>query len=126
MARLSHDIVNAPPGRTIVYEDIVTNIGTGYNKATGVFTAPVSGIYEFSYAISSTAGSTRGDLTRNGYVITHLYCFDDGNIWGHASSTVSIHLDKGDRMYVVEPDTRTQTIHAGIMTYFSGHLIKQD
>ncbi|CAG2236289.1 C1QL [Mytilus edulis] len=36
---------------TIIFDLINTNSGNGYNKFSGVFTAPVDGIYVFSYTI---------------------------------------------------------------------------
>ena len=32
---------------TVIYDRVFTNIGSGYNSATGIFTCPTSGIYVF-------------------------------------------------------------------------------
>ncbi|XP_060576123.1 heavy metal-binding protein HIP-like [Ruditapes philippinarum] len=35
-------------GQTIIFPTTLNNLGSGYNNGTGVFTAPVSGLYQFS------------------------------------------------------------------------------
>lgn len=112
--------------RTIVYDNVVTNNGLAYDNATGIFTAPVSGIYEFSFSITSSAGATHGYLVKNGERLLGTYSgLTHGGVSGLASSTVSLYLNKGDRMYVDEADFGTQTLHSGAMTYFTGHLVQQ-
>ena len=38
------------PGDDITFDDTVTNIGNGMDPKSGVFTAPISGIYSFSFS----------------------------------------------------------------------------
>ena len=38
------------PGDDITFDETVTNIGSGMDPESGVFTAPVSGIYSFSFS----------------------------------------------------------------------------
>ena len=37
----------------IVFDRVVTNIGSAYNEATGRFTAPVNATYQFNVVISA-------------------------------------------------------------------------
>ena len=54
---------------TIVYNTVVFNFGSGYNASTGIFTAPISGLYIFAGEVfpgqtGSASGST-GDRVLN-------------------------------------------------------------
>ena len=40
-------------GQTLVFPNIITNVGGGYNGNTGVFTAPRDGVYVFFCKITS-------------------------------------------------------------------------
>lgn len=42
-AELSNDMVNPSSGQTVVFDQILTNVGNAYNPSTGIFTAPLPG-----------------------------------------------------------------------------------
>ena len=41
----------------IVFNNVTENVGSGYNSSTGVFTAPVAGLYFFSAGVTFTFAS---------------------------------------------------------------------
>ena len=50
-AYLSTNLINFTgdgTNATIVFDTVSTNVGSGYNNSTGVFTAPVTGLYHFT------------------------------------------------------------------------------
>ena len=47
-SRTSESITGS--GENLIFEDILVNSGNAYNPTTGVFQAPLNGIYEFSFS----------------------------------------------------------------------------
>jgi hypothetical protein len=37
---------------TLIFDSTTNNVGTNYNTSTGVFTAPVTGLYQFNYSVT--------------------------------------------------------------------------
>ncbi|XP_072534752.1 uncharacterized protein [Salminus brasiliensis] len=80
----------------LVYKDVFTNIGNAYNPTTGIFTAPVRGVYQFRF--SAHGGSGRHVtvvLQKNGDHIAGTHAFQPG---GNVSTSngVSLLLEVGD------------------------------
>ena len=50
----THESVTVTGRSTIVFDLVDFNLGDAYNKTSGMFTAPVSGLYLFSLHISHT------------------------------------------------------------------------
>lgn len=50
-AYFSNDFKSMPKGSTFVFDVVETNLGNGYNKTTGIFTAPSSGLYAFTWTV---------------------------------------------------------------------------
>jgi len=53
-------------GDPIRWNVVVLNKGGGYNPSTGLFTAPISGVYNISFSAHSQGGAMNVRLTRNG------------------------------------------------------------
>jgi len=53
-------------GDPIRWNVVVLNKGGGYNPSTGLFTAPISGVYNISFSTHSSGGAMNVRLTRNG------------------------------------------------------------
>lgn len=43
MSELSQDLNNPATGNTVVFDDVISNVGHAYSSSTGVFRAPVDG-----------------------------------------------------------------------------------
>nr|XP_029136053.1 uncharacterized protein LOC114921044 [Labrus bergylta] len=87
---------------TLIYKTVITNIGNGYNAATGIFTAPVAGVYYF--IIFFQAGwkhKTSLHLYKNSEV--KLSTFDEDTVTNRSDNGGNagyFHLQRGDQVYV--------------------------
>ncbi|CAG2255657.1 C1QL [Mytilus edulis] len=115
-------------GRRLVYDVTKTNEGNGYNRHTGVFTCPKTGIYVFTWVTRMCYSEHSTELMINNtiYGSTFLRAKDGDD--GSVSGTVVAHVSKGDTVYV-----RNQLIYGGDgrilsnvlgRTSFSGWLLQ--
>jgi len=126
-AWLSSDIRGTTSGQAIVFDQVDTNLGGGYNGTIGVFTAPVAGQYQFSLTFMlyfpSSSYSYTGilDVLKNGNMIIRVRADTHGQIgnFDTASGSTVIGLNKGDKVSVVV-GTANMCIYAFRFTYFSG------
>lgn len=101
-------------GQPFLFDAVETNIGNGYDRKTGIFTAPSKGVYAFSWTIhaagSHHAGS-RGQygemaavLTQNGVVKGSIYA-DTEKASDDASATgfVILASEKGEKFQIICP-----------------------
>lgn len=107
----------------IVFETTITNAGSAYNPTTGIFQAPVSGLYVFFYDIecSKTNGNTYVELARDGARTgVQAYCHGLGDFDNSATLGV-LHLGAGDTVWLRLYDVDNRTF--GGKTLFSGFLL---
>lgn len=110
---------------TLVYKHVFTNTGNAYSPVTGIFKAPVSGIYYFRYtAFGFTSKHRRVSLYKGGQVmvtVTDHSTPHDGEDSG--SNGVTLQLEEGEEVY-----TRLKAEHqvyddGAHHTTFTGFLI---
>ena len=65
-AYLDKELTHLHVGHIVRCNQIVINDGSGYNAASGVFTAPVPGVYFFTFAIDTNAGEMNVRLVQDG------------------------------------------------------------
>uniref|UniRef100_A0AAY5K9G8 C1q domain-containing protein n=1 Tax=Esox lucius TaxID=8010 RepID=A0AAY5K9G8_ESOLU len=91
---------------TVVYRHVFSNTGSHYNINTGVFTAPVKGLYHFTFTMGDFLKSTVMGLTlfKNGEAIIHSGESGDHQRFRYASNGVIIPLEKGDVVFMQLPE----------------------
>ncbi|XP_041821240.1 cerebellin-4-like [Chelmon rostratus] len=111
---------------TVVYRAVKTNIGKAYNQATGIFTAPVKGIYYFTFFYH--AGGAQPAclrLMRNEQIVAatsdHRTTYDGADNGGNA---VFLQLQQKERVYV-RLCAHTHVWENDEITTFSGFLVGQ-
>ena len=119
-------------GGTIIWNHTLFNVGNGYNTTTGVFTAPVSGVYGFSWNYYTDSGDqTMADLIINGGSTSYGRTesrFDAGNNTLIASGLVMIELNKDDYVKIINTENGGGTAEligssTEFYNYFNGFLI---
>ena len=113
---------------TVTFELQRLNAGGGMNLKTGVFTAPVPGIYFFSFigirddsSISGIEITLRLNKAKVGMAVATA---------GLGSFSISIHatlkLKAGDRVYLVKDMGNKLREDSRHLSHFSGHLLKEE
>lgn len=136
---LTNNIVNPSAGTRVTFRGVDVNTGSAYDATTGVFTAPVSGVYSFAFTASVPPETSDHDihfvLKKNGR--QEMYVFLDGHtqFWLQRSSNTVVHLEKGDTVWMEIPWVKGSNTVAGhenfegvdqYHTHFSGFLIHAD
>ncbi|XP_078147375.1 complement C1q-like protein 2 isoform X2 [Centroberyx gerrardi] len=109
----------------LVFRCVATNIGNAYNPHTGVFTAPVRGVYHFQFYVSAYGHpviASSAMLVKNKQQIFMAYEHRKFG-YGTAANGVSLLLEAGDVVFlrlwhntrIYDDSTRTSS--------FSGHLL---
>ncbi|XP_023202374.1 uncharacterized protein LOC102219930 [Xiphophorus maculatus] len=110
--------------KTLVYTRVITNLGNAYNQHTGIFVAPVRGIYYFSFFYH--AGGYQPValfLMKNNQIVVlssdHKTSHDGADNGGNAAF---LELQQGDQVYVLLEANRH--VWGNIYTTtFSGFLL---
>ncbi|XP_007574054.1 complement C1q-like protein 3 isoform X1 [Poecilia formosa] len=112
--------------RTLIYTRVITNLGNAYNQNTGIFVAPVGGMYYFSFFYHAGGGhKVRLFLMKNNEHVLessdHKTLNDGADNGGNAAF---VELQQGDQVYVqLHPETHV--FGGSHTTTFSGFLLHQ-
>ena len=104
----------------------------GYNNATGIFTAPLSGIYFFSCSVlDHTTGGNHGDfmlhaeMVKNGVVMARVFAHATSVYRDQGAQTIIVQVDKGDEIWVKGIDNNNLGLGGELYTTFSGYMLWQ-
>nr|XP_022296813.1 complement C1q-like protein 3 [Crassostrea virginica] len=108
-------------GQTVIYDEVLTNEGNGYDDRTGVFTCPLAGTYIFVIdALSPPATWLNLYLNKTMVASLHVSAGHKSNTYLQISRTVVLTLKKGDHVKVVNNVSYTGTVYHGGYSGFSG------
>ena len=87
-------------GQAVQLPKIVTNNGNGFDQNTGIFRAPVSGLYLFSASVVSLPGmELRCALVHNGNTVANIFA-GDGTTNSSGSKSILLDLSPNDDVWV--------------------------
>ncbi|GAA6222702.1 cerebellin-2-like [Lates japonicus] len=110
---------------TVIYKKVITNIGNAYSLSTGIFAAPVAGVYYFSifYHASGSHGSMLR-LFKNSEEIVIAHDFQSASDRAdNGANAVFLQLQQGDQVYVQL--AANSHIWGASHSTFSGYLVSQ-
>ncbi|XP_051748025.1 cerebellin 14 isoform X1 [Ctenopharyngodon idella] len=110
---------------SLVYENALTNIGNAYDTNTGIFTAPVKGVYYFNFVLFNPhAMSTGLRLLKNGNFVVGATDNPPGqDTEDTASNAVCLLLEQGDQIHLQLWENRHIYTDGNRRNTFSGHLL---
>ncbi|TNM87656.1 hypothetical protein fugu_005877 [Takifugu bimaculatus] len=89
--------------KDLIYADVLTNVGGAYNSQTGVFTAPIRGVYYIRFTANGPNNFPKSAvLYKNNdeiQLIAHEQMSGEGS--DTASNGAALMLEKGDRLKMV-------------------------
>lgn len=106
--------------QAIQYDRVLTNIGNGYNKWSGHFTAPIKGLYVFSCTVMAESEHyIAAMMVKNGHVMAYIH--SNLTAWETGAISVVLAMKKGDKVWIRRYHGN-RLIH-GKYNLFSGYLI---
>ena len=113
----------------IKFDDVILNVGGGYDCDCGKFTAPIAGIYWFGYEAMASSSCGEGErvcvsLFRDDEIVS-VSC----SVYGASAGTgLGLELDAGGAVWVaIHHDAPCHTIdgRSGCANKFSGQLVSR-
>lgn len=112
--------------RPLIFTTVSRNNGSCYNSSNGRFTAPVTGLYAFTYKVRVNSSTTylHPALAVNGGDLNATYSIFDGNIqYKSVSHTHYLYLTAGDYVNAVETNTNLNGSYEQSQCSFGGYLL---
>ncbi|KAK1787227.1 hypothetical protein P4O66_002703 [Electrophorus voltai] len=109
----------------VVYSKVITNIGGAYNPNTGIFTAPVRGVYYIRFTTcSQNSGYNSGvQLYKNSEKLLYLYEYNYNGYQRYITGGITLQLEVGDAVHTRLPDKLMLYETDTNRNTFSGFLI---
>ena len=123
-----HTPNNGATNDIMKFQTVVVNRGNNYSTSTGLFTAPVTGVYQFNWHMLSNSleGYHYGYLSKNGNVVVYAQSYTESGIptTGETITGAAIvELVAGDTAGYYHFGLSYTDVYEGAYSVFSGHLI---
>ncbi|XP_041374212.1 complement C1q-like protein 4 [Gigantopelta aegis] len=122
---LTHHL-NLTGSQTVVYDEIITNIGAAYDLDSGFFKCPMSGIYVFQFhALSRSDRTVYLQLHHNYNYVVSIWSHTNGEFAAGGNSAI-LHLTKGDTVSIKSVSGYSNSLFGKpdeVYCTFSGYMI---
>uniref|UniRef100_A0A8D0A884 C1q domain-containing protein n=1 Tax=Sander lucioperca TaxID=283035 RepID=A0A8D0A884_SANLU len=109
---------------TLTFSKTISNIGRAYNQTAGVFTAPVRGLYFFSFTAADYLKGYMGlYLYRNNQPILFNLDLNDHGGYASTSNAIALQLEEGDKVRLSLPASYRLYDDSRNFSVFSGFLL---
>ncbi|CAC5416603.1 C1QL [Mytilus coruscus] len=100
-AQLSISEQNIGKHHPIVFDHVILNVGNGYNKHSGTFAAPTSGIYVFTFLLfPSRSGKMAVNIFKNSEAIAQIFTEMRTDTFSGTTPVAVIDMNVGDIAFV--------------------------
>lgn len=107
-AQLTTSESNVGRHHPIVFDHVIINVGNGYSKYTGAFTAPVSGLYVFTFTLYPDRSSYMAvNIFKNSEVMAQSYTQMTTDTFSGTTPVAVIDMNVGDIAFVRTSSTET-------------------
>ena len=118
------NFITTTRGAKLQLNRVDRNDGRGYSASTGVFSAPVAGMYHFFWSLLFMSGKhVTIDFKLNGTEKVRSYRDTRDGYYSSTSGSIYLRLKVGDQVYL-EADRDGGRIHYGRYSTFGGELIR--
>ncbi|XP_033724927.1 uncharacterized protein LOC117314937 [Pecten maximus] len=111
---------------TIKYNDVMIDVGNGYNHGNGIYVVPVSGVYAFTWSTTSAVNNGRAICTYlmiNGVVTSGTCADSDASDWESATGVIVTSVSAGDHVYVLSRSIGQIISDGSAKSTFAGWLL---
>uniref|UniRef100_H2Z128 C1q domain-containing protein n=1 Tax=Ciona savignyi TaxID=51511 RepID=H2Z128_CIOSA len=116
----SHDV-------TLTYDKIFVNLGNALDAKTGVFTAPASGVYFFSFTVGKFPKKKLSVSLMKNDNLFQVMAYNEGNsrFREMQSQSVMLQLLSGDTVWLKTYNSKEYAVYSNLGSYitFSGYLV---
>lgn len=114
---------NISGAQTILFNSVLTNVGSHYNSSTGRFTAPIAGLYEFHFTGLNNGGGNRMQaeirINNGGYT-----SMEQGASYGYQMGSMVLLFSLAANDYVtVNLSGASDAMYGSGYNSFSGRLV---
>ena len=123
-ATFSPSTLQPPTTGPYKFDRVIFNDRNAYDPVLGVFTAPYSGVYMFTFQIfTHTAERPVIDIKVNGNIAARMILDSTHEAVQSDSTALTVKLSHGDRVWVEAGDHSALDLYGPNHTFFSGALL---